>query len=99
VVILRVAKKPRKQLKERRDRRRQTDDALASGDPTALATALNELLEAERQGSLRDPFEHTQLDSLRARLVRELAVATGRSESELHTVLSCDREPGPVAPA
>ncbi len=86
--LLRVVKEPCKQLKERRDRRRQTDDAIASGNPIALATALNELLEAKRQGSLRDPYEHTQLDSLRARLARELAVATNRSEDELHAELS-----------
>lgn len=86
--LLRILKKPLQQLKERRERRRQTDEAVASGNPTAVAVALNELLEARRQGSLRDPFEHSQLDALRDRLVRELARATGRTEDDLKAELS-----------
>lgn len=86
--LLRVLVAPLARLKDRRERRRQTDEAVASGNPKALAVAINELLEAKRQGSLRDPFEHTQLDALRQRLLRELALVTGRTEEDLKSEVS-----------
>ena len=71
----------------RRERRRQTADAVESAAPTALARALAELVAARRAGVLRDPYEHSQLDALAESLVSELAVVLAGEPSELASLL------------